>query len=473
MQLDGVIIDTYACSNEVTMSGSIEGIGCFCHEFSHCMGFPDFYDTSYSGWFGMGSFDLMCSGSYNGDTFIPCGYTAHEKMMCGWQEPIVLAGEDVLVENLKSMSEHGNTYIIYNDQHPDEYYMIENRQKTGWDAGYPAKGLMITHVDFDQGIWQDNTPNTKVTSKDKQQYGYSKTNDHQRMTIFHADNDDDSKYWDSREGYYTKTTVKSDLYPYSKNDSLTKTSKPAAALYTKNSKGTKFMEGAILNITQNSDGTMSFKYRATGGDATGGEQGGDDPVKPTGDYLFFESFDQCSGTGANDGNWASSVASKKTDFIPDNDGWDAAAAYGGYQCARFGSSKAIGVAKTPSFTVGNESTLTFRAAAWGNDGTDLQLSIQGSNVLIEPDMFTMKGSEWTTFTAKLTGAGTINLVFTPTKRFFLDDVLVVDATTTAIQTLVSTTANMRIYTLDGRFVGTDATTLRPGIYVKNGRKFVK
>ena len=73
LTLDGVRIDTYACSNEIDPSGSIEGIGCFCHEFSHCLGYPDFYDTSYSGWFGMGSWDLMDQGSYNGNGFRPAG----------------------------------------------------------------------------------------------------------------------------------------------------------------------------------------------------------------------------------------------------------------------------------------------------------------------------------------------------------------------------------------------------------------
>ena len=160
---NGVRLNTYACSNEIKPDGTIEGIGCFCHEFSHCMGFPDFYDTSYSGWFGMSDFDLMCGGSYNGSTFCPAGYTAHEKMMCGWQEPVVLSDKDTVITNLKPMSEHGETFIIYNDAHPDEYYMIENRQKNGWDTSYPAKGLMISHVDFDKNIWEYNCPNTKIT----------------------------------------------------------------------------------------------------------------------------------------------------------------------------------------------------------------------------------------------------------------------------------------------------------------------
>jgi hypothetical protein len=129
------------------------------------MGFPDFYDVSYSGWYGMGCFDLMDAGSYNGNGFQPAGYTAHEKMMCGWKDPIVLSDTDVTVDSLQPMSKHGDTYIIYNDAYPNEFYMIENRQKTGWDKNYPAAGMMITHVDFDSEVWVNNIPNTILTTK--------------------------------------------------------------------------------------------------------------------------------------------------------------------------------------------------------------------------------------------------------------------------------------------------------------------
>ena len=265
MWLDGVLINTYACSNEVDMYGHIEGIGCFCHEFSHCMGFPDFYDINYEGNFGMSSFDLMEGGAYNADGFVPAGYSAYEKMMCGWREPIELK-DSLVVENLLPMSEGGTGYIIYNKAHPDEYYMLENRQQTGWDAGLPAKGLMITHVDFDPAIWEYNIPNTMLdeNSEDVRKYGYP-TNDHQRMTIFHADNDDDSKYWNSRRGYYTKETLATDLYPSLGNDSLTNHSLPAATLYNVNTDGSLLMNVAITDIRQNGDGTMGFRFsvRAT------------------------------------------------------------------------------------------------------------------------------------------------------------------------------------------------------------------
>ena len=261
INLDGVKINTYACANELTSSGTINGIGTFCHEFSHCMGFPDFYDLYYTGLFGMGDLDLMAGGNYRGNSFLPVGYTAYEKMVCGWKEPIVLSNKDVVVDSLKPISEHGDTYIIYNDASPNEFYMIENRQRTGWDKDYPAQGLMITHVDYDAEVWLNNIPNSILTYQEAIEEGYTCGNDHERMVLFHADNDDDSAYW-SVAGYYRKNTKSTDLFPYQRNDSLTATSIPAATLFYKNSQGKKFMQGSILDIKQNSDGTIGFRYRA-------------------------------------------------------------------------------------------------------------------------------------------------------------------------------------------------------------------
>lgn len=246
LTLDNVSINIYACSNELDISNSITGIGTFCHEYSHCLGLPDFYQVTGSYGNNMGDFDLMASGCYNGNSFCPAGYTAYEKMACGWIVPIELSETDVSVVNLKAMSEQGNAYIIYNDAFHNEFYMIENRQKTGWDTSYPATGLIITHVDYDEEVWENNLPNTIITEEEALENGYTCGNDHLRMTFFNA----------SKKSYLPR------LYPYQSLDSLTATSTPAATLFHRNSVNNKLMQGAILHITQNSDGTMNFYYRA-------------------------------------------------------------------------------------------------------------------------------------------------------------------------------------------------------------------
>lgn len=254
LTLDGTVINIYACANELDAKGAINGIGTFCHEFSHCLGLPDFYSTIGASKSVMGSFDLMDQGVYNGGGFCPPSFTAYEKMVCGWQMPIVLDNEDVYVDGIAPISENGQTYIIYNDACPDEFYTIENRQSTGWDKSFPTKGLLITHVDYDEYLWLYNYPNSVISDLTAQSiYGYEKGNDHARMTFFHANDKD----------------LSPKLYPYLQNDSLTATSNPAAILYNNNSLGTKQMMGSILDIHANDDGTMGFFFRAVNPIVTG------------------------------------------------------------------------------------------------------------------------------------------------------------------------------------------------------------
>lgn len=247
-------VDTYACANEMervineytgqyTNETKLAGIGTICHEFSHCLGFADMYDTSNGGNYGMGFFDVMSSGSYNGGGFVPCNYTAYERIYAGWTEPIVLKDHPASVKAMKSTQDYGRPFIIYNDKHKDEFYTLENREKKGWDAALYGGGMMITHVDYDQSVWGVNHVNASAS-------------DHQRCTIFHADNDDNGQDLGS---------IKNDLYPYMvsgrvMNDELTDDSRPAAKLYNRNADGTKYMGKPVTAIRKNADGTMSFDF---------------------------------------------------------------------------------------------------------------------------------------------------------------------------------------------------------------------
>lgn len=81
--LDDVIINTYACGEELDYYKNHKGIGTFCHEFSHCLGLPDFYDTNYTNTYSMGSWDVICGGC-NG--WVPASYLGYERNFCGWLE---------------------------------------------------------------------------------------------------------------------------------------------------------------------------------------------------------------------------------------------------------------------------------------------------------------------------------------------------------------------------------------------------
>ena len=455
----GYKVNVYACSNEVSYTNEVAGIGTVCHEFSHCMGFPDVYDTSYGGNYGMQEYDLMDMGSYNGDSFQPANYTAYERMTCGWTIPVELKA-DTVVNNMASLTDHGQTYIIYNPDYKNEYYMLENRQPTGFDASLPGFGMLITYIDYDETVWEYNVPNT---------FDYG--NDHQRITLFHADNSTASYQY---QGYTVYTDAATDPYPYASNDSLTPTSKPAATLYHARANGSKLMPYAITGITQNDNGTMSFAFAPRSTTST--------VVPIQGNVLFKETFDKCKGTGGNDGKFSDNVANGA--FMPDNDGWTGTSEnmYGGDQCAKFNSSKKVGTVTSPSFTLtGDTATLSFRAAGWDakGDGTGLVVKINGNGAILNvkaDTVLTMTKGAWQTYTMKLTGKGTASITFSPDKRFFLDDVLVtIPDNPTAIKAISvdSRTADGHYYSLSGIDMGADKHSLPKGIYIINGRKVVK
>lgn len=447
--LDDVVINTYACSCELQSSTKIDGIGTTCHEFSHCLGLPDFYDTSYGGNYGMGNWSLMASGSYNNNAFTPAGYTSFERMCCGWLTPIELT-DATEVTDMKALTEDGEAYILYNDAYPNEFYLLENRQKVGWDASLSSVGLLILHVDYDEMVWYWNMVNTCADYTEEEYYGPGAVNDHQRCTIFHANN-------------YENGTFGAP-YPYDKNDSLTATSRPSAMLYHANSMEAYKMNAAITGIKKSSDRTVSFSFERRSTTSTEGTT------------LFYESFDHCDGAGGNDGKWDGNGVGNGS-FVTDNDGWNIGAfskGYGAYQCAKFGKSSTVGVATTPAFEMNGRATLTFKAAPWSDDGTTLSLSISDGNATITPQTVTMTKGQWTEFTATLEGSGNVKIEFCPNKRFFLDEVKIIQGATTAISPVFETLReSTHIYTLDGRYVGTDFSTLPHSVYIFKGKKVKK
>lgn len=239
-------INTYACANELQpeTQGSSRyisaGIGTICHEFSHCLGFADMYDTSGGGGYGMSVFDVMDQGSYNGNGFVPCNYTAFERIYAGWVEAIELDAP-ATVKDMKSVSDYGRPFIMYNYKNTNEYFLMENRQNTGWDEGlYGSNGLLITHVNYVPSRWANNSVNWS-------------TEKIQCCTVVNADG--------SRETSNTYS-LQGDLYPYevkgvTMNDEFTDDSEPAAKLYNKNSDNS-YALGIPITQIKRSKGSISF-----------------------------------------------------------------------------------------------------------------------------------------------------------------------------------------------------------------------
>lgn len=238
-------INTYACANELQpeTQGSSRyisaGIGTICHEFSHCLGFADMYDTTGGGGYGMSVFDVMDQGSYNGNGFVPCNYTAFERIYAGWVEPIELI-DPATVKDMKSVSDYGRPFIMYNYKNTNEYFLLENRQNTGWDKGlYGSNGLLIVHVNYVPSRWANNSVNSSAEKI-------------QCCTVVNADG--------SREN--TQYSLQGDLYPYeakgmTMNDEFTDDSEPAAKLYNKNSDNS-YALGIPITQIKRSKGSISF-----------------------------------------------------------------------------------------------------------------------------------------------------------------------------------------------------------------------
>ena len=173
-KVNGKMIYDYACTSELRGSAgkNMCGIGTFCHEFGHVLGLPDYYDTENSSTYTVGTWDIMCSGSYNGNGKTPPTHTAGERFELGWVTPIQLtdAGEYTLepIENGKKQ-----VYLIAKEPHnlswdnpsPSEYWLLENRQRVGWDrhaSSLPGTGMLIWHVDYNANAWGGNMPNNEI-----------------------------------------------------------------------------------------------------------------------------------------------------------------------------------------------------------------------------------------------------------------------------------------------------------------------
>ena len=237
------LVDTFAVFNELHGSNdnttTIDGIGTFAHEFGHCLGLPDFYDTGDSEHYGMGDWDIMCMGCYNNDGYTPAGYTAYEKNFMGWIDFITpRAGTyyTLPVFNQKQAATD-KAVCITSPLNENEYFILENRKKQGWDRYAPGEGIMITHVTYNADRWWSDSPNNE---------------DIQLMTLMNADNS-----W----SYYDEHT---DLWPQNGKTEFTDNSTPAARLNMKANGGITgnagYLGQPVTEMVINADGTASFWY---------------------------------------------------------------------------------------------------------------------------------------------------------------------------------------------------------------------
>lgn len=298
-------IDKFAVFCELSGSSdsgtTLDGVGTFCHEFSHCLGLPDFYPTNGSNHFGMGDWSLLHQGCYNGNGDRPCGYTAYERNFMGWIN--LTSPVEGTTYTTATVDADGQAFKITSNN-SNEYYIIENIQKTGWNQYAQASGLLVNHVNYNATKWNNNTVNNDNA---------------QGMTIIPADNTLATTY--SGGSYYPNTSGEAgDLYPYNGNNQLTSTSTPAATLYNSSTNLNK----PITNITKNSNGTVSFTYMdanaASGGTASDA-------------YLDIAKYNTIDAT-----TWNTSYVDnmyKYTEYPNDKCAWLTMSVYGAWSGVRY------------------------------------------------------------------------------------------------------------------------------------------
>ena len=392
--LDGVVIDTYAVSNEISdWTGLLEGIGSACHEFSHCLGFPDYYDTSYSGGSGGTAWDLLDTGSYNGPdngSQVPSPFTAYERASAGWMDLTPLT-EPTKVTGMPAVNEEGVAYIITNSGNKNEYYILENRQRVTFGTYNYGHGLMVWHIDYSKTAWTNNEVNVQTN--------------HQRMTYVPADGrfgtltqkDGQSQY------KWTDSDLEGDPYPGSQGV----TSVAQLTWFTAEKNGTKKHASLIHHIKESADGKLSFIY-------------GDYPVLDTPEAiapsdLFSEAFtanwlpveDATSyslkvtaqtGTalpvtvlvqdfsGFAKASAKTKIGSSVVSSYMGETGWTPVGCYGtGEASVCLGSASTSGSLTTPALS-NREGTLQvdIEAAYYGTDGSSVVVSVlKGSETLAE------------------------------------------------------------------------------------------
>ena len=223
LMFDGVRVHTYGCSNEWE-DGRPDGVGTFVHEFSHVMGLPDLYATSYTGAFTPGAWSALDYGPYNNGGMTPPNYGAFERYALGWLEPREIVRP--LNATLQPVSD--NVCGIIRTSKDNEFFLVENRQQEGWDEYIPGHGMLVWHVDYNSTIWSRNVVNN--------------TESHQYVDIEEAD------------GTQTETSRAGDAFPGSaKKTAFTPDTKPAMKTWS----GSR-VEYSITDIAED-NGLITFK----------------------------------------------------------------------------------------------------------------------------------------------------------------------------------------------------------------------
>lgn len=181
----------------------------FVHEFSHTMGLRDHYcvfsDDCYADFSNSSSpapgthfWDVMATGMYANNGLTPPGYSGFERNFMGWMDYKNLSSSSEIT-TITPLNTTNVAYKVSVRGDNDEWWVLENRQKTKWDAHLPNSGMLIWHIDYDSKAWDDDAVND--------------TPDHQGVDVVEAGNVKVNSYQSGFEARY----FMDDPFPGSQN----------------------------------------------------------------------------------------------------------------------------------------------------------------------------------------------------------------------------------------------------------------
>ena len=179
---------------------SSNNFGTVMHEMYHQLGAADLYpvhdSTVNQVWKGVGKWDIMASGNWNGNGLWPAiptspsielvGGERHQDVMLNW-----LPGENCVgpVIELQGLSQGGKSLKIPIGD--EEFVWIEYRSDFGYDSHLPGNGILVLQQDLRSGSVEDNLINShperawlKVIEADGEQNMVAGNNEGEATDLF-------------------------------------------------------------------------------------------------------------------------------------------------------------------------------------------------------------------------------------------------------------------------------------------------
>ncbi len=271
-KFDGKLIYRYGVNNELnaypganpSVPYYMNGIGLFCHEFSHTMGLPDIYpahnDDARVDNQAMEYWSLMDGGEYITNGWAPAAYTAWEREAMGWMEIQTLEETTLGIEMSTIERDQTAAYRIYNpyDTNKRDYYVVQNIQQRNWNMDQKGHGMLVYHVNYDKDLF------SLSSNKVNDDLGYP------RMTVVPADGRLFTSY-----NVDNKTIFNADYYkelagdPFPGTDNVTQLSDdnrlpnfaPWLGDGPKTDDGTRLLGKVIANISEDEEtGIVTFDF---------------------------------------------------------------------------------------------------------------------------------------------------------------------------------------------------------------------